>query len=402
MRPNRLSGILSVLLLSLVFSACTGAATQAAPGVTATVSVLPAASSTPAPATLTPISADPTLTPPGPTATSNLEAICPTPAGGTVQYINKDEGYCLLYPVGFAPHDEVTQAGRAFTLTGMRQTPLPKSQETITVGLTVTLTGLADGMDSHQYAANWLNLFARGQDLKPQDATIGGQPAVVVNDLPGYTAILGAFIVTKDSRYTIMLFPQPEMVPDLAENARLVWKTVTESIVFFTPQGEHYYVRPEAVCPKETSTQHLYTNYAEGYCLLYPGDFKVSSEFTGRFDGGPVLGNVEGFGDVQTSLTLGSYGYWPNQAPRQVLQPRMDKVDGSSLQDATIGGYPAVIFRDLVGPWASRQAMIQVNGSVYTIVAQPFEPQRFANGMPYLDRVWSTVTNSLKFFTPWK
>jgi hypothetical protein len=284
----------------------------------------------------------------------------------------------------------------------MRQTPEPKMQETIGVVLTVALNGLADGMDSKQYAARWLELFAEGEQLQPQEATIGGLPAVVVSGLPGYTAQLGAFIATKDSRYTIILFPQPEMVPELEENARLVWKTVTESIVFFTPQGEHYYIRPEAVCPKETDNQRLYLNIAQGYCLLYPADFKLNPQFTGRFEGGPVLGNVEGFGDVQTSLTMGSYGYWPDQNLRQVLQPRMDKVDASSLQDTKIGGHPAIIFRDLVGPWASRQAMIQVNGAVYTIVAQPFEPQRFPDGMDYLNRLWTTVTNSLEFFTSWK
>ena len=40
----------------------------------------------------------------------------------------------------------------------------------------------------------------------------------------------------------------------------------------------------------------------------------------------------------------------------QVVQ--IEQVDAASLQDATIGGYPAVIYRSPAGPWPSRQALI--------------------------------------------
>lgn len=46
--------------------------------------------------------------------------------------------------------------------------------------------------------------------------------------------------------------------------------------------------------------------------------------------------------------------------------------------------------------------MILVDGFIYTIVAQPFEPGRYPDGMPFLDRLWETVTGSLIFFDPWK
>ena len=43
-----------------------------------------------------------------------------------------------------------------------------------------------------------------------------------------------------------------------------------------------------------------------------------------------------------------------------------------------------------------------VDGFAYTIVAQPFEPEAYPDGMPYLNQVWDTVTGSLAFFDPFR
>ena len=49
-----------------------------------------------------------------------------------------------------------------------------------------------------------------------------------------------------------------------------------------------------------------------------------------------------------------------------------------------------------------RALQILVDGFAYTIVAQPFEPERYPAGMPFLDQIWTTVTGSLAFFTPFR
>ncbi len=90
------------------------------------------------------------------------------------------------------------------------------------------------------------------------------------------------------------------------------------------------------------------------------------------------------------------------ESPVELLEPRMDTIEPGSIEEVIIGGNRAVIFRNTAGPWASRQAMILVDGFIYTIVAQPFEPVRYPDGMPLLDRLWETVTESLVFFDPWK
>jgi hypothetical protein len=190
-------------------------------------------------------------------------------------------------------------------------------------------------------------------------------------------------------------------MPELAEAASLGWDTVTASIVFFPPQNQREVRRPEEVCPQESAEMRLYRDDVNGYCFLYPADFAPDPEFPGMIKGGPVLGQWEA-GDIRTYVAAGTFGHFADQTPRQVLEPRMDLIDASSVQDASIGGYPAVTFRSFQGPWPSRQAIIVVDGSVYTLVGEPWDPDKYPDGIPYLDRLWEAVTSSMAFFNPWR
>jgi hypothetical protein len=210
-----------------------------------------------------------------------------------------------------------------------------------------------------------------------------------------------AFVVANGEKYQITLSPQPEDMPELAESASLGWDTVTKSIVFFPPQSPPEVKHPDQVCPKESAEMRQYRDDVNGYCFLYPADFAPDSQFPGMIKGGPVLGQWEA-GDIRTYVAAGTFGYFPEQTPRQVLEPRLDLIDAASVQDATIGGYPAVVFRSFQGPWPSRQAIIVVNGNVYTLVGEPWDPEKYPDGIPYLDRLWEAITTSMTFFDPWR
>jgi hypothetical protein len=358
----------------------------------------------------TPVATEPTAgaptSVPEPADTPVPGTACPTATEGTTLYVNEENGFCLLYPSYFEVQPTYTdRPDEVFALIG----PLldPDAMETIAVVLTVSYNGAADGLDSAGYADKWQELYLAGIDptalnVTREDVAISGLPAVVLRNLPGYGNQRGAFLVANGIKYQIALQPQPEDVPALAEHTNLVWETVTSSIVFFPPQNDRPVVRAEDVCPPETADTRLYTRLVDGYCFLYPADFEPDPAFPGAVTGGPVVGTDPDFGNVRTSLTLGTFGSFPGQTPRDVLAPRLDLIDAASVQDVTIGGYPAVIFRDPRGPWASRQAMIMVGDFAYTIVAQPWEPERWPDGIPYLDRVWDTVTGSLAFFNKWR
>lgn len=386
-RPARLSLLIVVLLL----------ATQAC-------GILSASTPTSAPSL--PPAHSPTGTPPPapeptPTPIPDPASLCPVPGKDQSLYVSKDNGFCLLIPQGFSIQPDTLRPGEVLSLLGPRESDKPKTQEEISVSMTIAYNGPADGLDSASYARKWHGVFGGDAPYQDQTVTIGGQPAVVLSDLPGYARQRGAFLVANGIKYQITLFPQPEDMPELAEAATRGWETVTGSIVFFPPQNQREVRRAADVCPKETSEMRLYLSDTDGYCFLYPSDFAPDPAFPGMIKGGPVLGQWDG-GDIVTYVALGTFGHVENQTPRQVLEPRMDQIDSASVKDATLGGYPAVTFLSLQGPWPSRQAMIVVNGDVYTIVGEPWDPHSYPLGVPYLDRLWEAVTGSLAFFDPWR
>jgi hypothetical protein len=368
-------------------------ATQLA--VTEAATVVGTATSVPVPAALTE----------SPTTISDPTEACPTPSGETALYVNREDGYCLLYPAYFSAQFDPNRPGRILQLIGPRQEAGPKMQETAGVFLDISLNGPPEGMDSRQYAAKWLALYAPGMPLEGQEAPIGGQTATIVGDLPGFIAQRGAFIVTPEGRYTLFLSPQPGDIPELTEHAARAWETVTGSLTFFEPQADREYRRAEEVCPQAAEGQALIDSI-NGYCLLYPADFELDPDIAGRIIGGPVLGNEEGFGDIRTSLAVGTFVLPEGQTPMDIVQERMgadgSAVDPATVEETTIAGYPAVTFRGPRQPWTHRQAFIGVDGVIYTIVAQPEEPERFAEGMPYLEGVWDMAVETLAFFTPWR
>ena len=329
------------------------------------------------------------------------EDICPSPEEGTTLYVSKENGFCLLIPTGFSVEIDSQRPDEVLYLLGPRESDKPKTQEEISVWMTVAYNGPADGLDSAGYAQKWHKLFAEGAPYEEQQVTIGGQPAVVLSNLPAYTTKRGAFLVAHETKYQITLSPQPEDMPELAEAASRGWDVVTGSIVFFPPQNQREVRRPEQVCPTESADMRLYRDDLNGYCLLYPADFAPVPEFPGMIKGGPVLGEWEA-GEIRTYVAVGTYGYYQNQTPRQVLEPRLEFIDAASIQDTSIGGYPAVTFRSFGGPWPSRQAIIMVNGDAFTLVGEPWDPEKYPDGISHLDRLWDAITGSIAFFDPWR
>jgi hypothetical protein len=304
---------------------------------------------------------------PDPTVTPPPEAFCPQAGEGTTRYISRENGFCILYPDGFELRDDPQSPGSGIDLIG----PLldPDAFETIAVFMQIENTGPADGLDSAAYAERWQELYLPEMGRLPQSDL----------DLAGF-----------------------DDVPELAEPANEVWETVTESIRFFRPENDRVVRRASELCPVPGEGELGLTAWVEGYCLLYPSEYFLDPDFPGRITGGPLIDDFEPWGEIYTSLTTGTFGYFDVETPIELLQERVDSIDPDSIEEVVIGGYPAVIFRNTAGPWASRQAMILVDGFIYTIVAQPAEPLRYPDGIPHLERIWDAVTGSLAFFDPWR
>ncbi len=335
-------------------------------------------------------------------------ALCPQAAEGTTLYVSPENGFCFLYPADLKLQPDPLRPAEAVLLLG----PLadPGAMETVALNVTVANNGPADGLDSAGYAAAWLqhNMLAPGLaqasafELTQAPATIGGQPAVVVDNLPGMmTGQRGAFVVVGGIKYQVTMLPLPQDVPQLAEAATEAWDTITGSIAFFPPQNDRTVVRSTDVCPAATADTKLLIDEVGGYCLLYPADFALDPDVPTTIAGGPELGPYSDFVHVRAALSVGSYPLG-QMTPEQALKPPVENSDPNSAVAVTLGGHPAVAYDFVAGPWRQRNTIVVVDGRVYTFVAQPWDSELFPQALPDVERLWNTASSSIAFFDPWR
>jgi hypothetical protein len=351
---------------------------------------------------------DPASTDVSQTASDPAE-LCPTPDASTTLYLSRENGFCFLVPLGIEVRPDPLRPDEMIFLQGPREAAGPKQQETAAVWMQVAQNGPADGLDSAGYAQAWAERYGVSEVFGPPDppletvpATLGGVPATILKNLPGMIRMQSAFLVADDVKYQLSLAPQPGDVPELDAAAQQLWDTVTGSIAFFPRENPPPDVRAGDVCPEPTAETTFYSNDRLGLCALLPKDFLPHPEFSDVFVGGPVIGQDPDFGEVRTSVSFGSYGHVGAQTPMDLMAERMEFVQPGTLEEVSLGGYPAVTYTDINGAWPSQLAMILVDGDVYTVLVQPWDETRFPDGVPHAERAWQTLVESLAFYDPWR
>lgn len=362
-----------------------------------------------APNTQAPITSSSTSSIPAPvavtaTAPADPGSTCPATSDGTTLYISQENGFCFLVPA------EMT--GGPVTEVGARQAsfmgpPLdPASMEPASARIQVTYNGPADVADSAAYAQKWHDTFAPDSPA-PTTTTVGGQQVALLPEAPGMINQQIAFIVAGGQKYTIAS-PQPDLIPELKAIQEKAWNTITGSIVFFTPSDIPTVVLAEDVCPKAEGDKKAHIDWDGGLCMLYPASFEINSQFSagrGWFDGGPELGQLFN-APVRANLTIAYAGPSQGQTPRQLWEPRLvnqevSKIDVAGANDTTLGGQPAIVWTE-GAPLGSRQAIIVHGDRMFTIINQPYQDPGFPGGDNDVETVWTVVTQSLVFFTPWR
>jgi hypothetical protein len=393
-----------LLMILVIFSGCTSPFQAVTQTPAATQTDFPAAptdiahealpSNTPEPAETQQPTAEPT-------PTADPAADCPAPVDGSQLYVDMDNGFCLLYPADFSVYEyrEYNHPRVEFL-----QPPVSTgAPEAILTSLVVEVNGNSGEQNAARYAERWAGNFIPGQEPLLEEITVDGRSAAVYSYETEFGPITRAvFVTAHDTKYRLAGSPAPGTAPALDPLPQELWELVIGSIHFFPPQNRPDYIAPETVCPQESGSLRQYINLRDGYCLLYPVDFTPTEDFPGDFEGGPVLEDTDAYGEIYASLTAGTGGYMADTTIAELLANRLDPADAASVEVTILGGYPAATFIVSQGPWASRQAVILVNGALYTLVNQPYEPDRYPEGMPYVDSIWNAVTGSLAFFDPWR
>ena len=91
---------------------------------------------------------------------------------------------------------------------------IDREQQFAEVRLTVAFNGPAGGLDTQEYADMWQSLYVADVDVQTEPATVGGQSAVLISELPGMLPEQSAFVVANGMKYRSGFVGGPVIVDD--------------------------------------------------------------------------------------------------------------------------------------------------------------------------------------------
>lgn len=168
--------------------------------------------------------------PQAPLVSSDSSQVCPKATADTVSYVNEQEGFCLLQLLGFTVQSTVSNT------VVLESPPLGENGQAVPASLTIE--ALPDsGASSAEDIANERLGSAESAGVSQQPFTLGGEPAVLADQVPGDLATRQVFAVHDGTGYVLTLSPVDSSAPLAYQAAELLWKTVSASFTFIPRQA---------------------------------------------------------------------------------------------------------------------------------------------------------------------
>lgn len=145
---------------------------------------------------------------------------CPVGSAEVYELVDQAQGLCFVYAAAY--QIDSPQPG-TFVISG-------EAEGNVRPSLLITIEA-AEGHTLDDVQAALAADYA-GIDVTFQATTLGGQPALVSETLPGVTATRQAFVVWADRLYTLVLQPVDSALPDHSEAAEQIWAEVAGSLTF--------------------------------------------------------------------------------------------------------------------------------------------------------------------------
>ena len=239
---------LALLVFALLIAACSptgGSQEPAAETPAAAETTAPAATDAPAP-TEAPATAE----------APAEAAACPTATDDTYLLRNPQHGYCLLYPVTHKVErpnaDEVN-----LVIGGLLNTLDPRANIRVVSG---------DGVTAESFADDIVTSF-EGFEIARSATTVAGEPAVVLDNVPGQDINRQVIFTHEDRLYHVYFSPLDPANPDTLDTFA---QSILESLTFM-PVSQTVTAADECLAAK--SEQQALTSEAFGFCVLLPADF---------------------------------------------------------------------------------------------------------------------------------
>jgi hypothetical protein len=306
-------------------------------------------------------------------------------------FINLQDGYCLQYPVTQGFHVKDVLPGGIASIWGP---PLTPSFEPIRAGLTIVKESPADGRSLDEII---ILVLIENPDAQIADAaaTFAGEPAQVIEGIPGMMDSRRIYLIHNDFLYIVTLVPltdQSEFAEDVMAQRELLWQTVSESFTWLPPAV----VEQFSPCPAIEEGASPFLNVQAGYCLQYPSHYQqqhLISQNLGLLTSGvldptipePVRVTMK----IETSPANG-------RSVEQVVTDVAANYEGLTIgqSGAVLGGVTAVILTGLPGLDASRDLYAVHNDTVYHLRIDPLEIPEWAED---LEETWARILATFTF-----
>jgi hypothetical protein len=155
-----------------------------------------------------------------------LPASCVPATEAQSPYVDPGGRYCLQFPsyfrIGDVTMDRVNFYGP----------PLDQSIEPLFAALSLQVDGPAGGLALTEVVDLFVTANALGQPVTRREITLGGEPAEVVEGLPGRTLNWQAFVIHNDEVYHLSLYPKDPAFPQTEPDAQAVWLAVETTFTF--------------------------------------------------------------------------------------------------------------------------------------------------------------------------
>ena len=229
-------GLFFILLLALLIAACSPTGESQEPA-----AETPAAAPTDAPAA---------------TEAPAEAAACPTAGDDTYLLRDPRHGFCLLYPATHKVErpnaDEVV-----LVVGGLLNTLDPRAGIRVVSG---------DGVTAERFADDIVASF-EGFAIDRSETTVAGQPAVVLDNLPGQDINRQVVFTHEDRLFHLTFSPVDASAPEALDS---LMQGVLESFTFI-PVSETVTAEDECLMPR--SEEMILTSEPLGFCVLVPADF---------------------------------------------------------------------------------------------------------------------------------
>lgn len=290
---------------------------------------------------------------------------CPEVTPGTYQLVAAAQGFCTLYPDSY----NAVQGEDGSVMLYVR------SLYNDHVPLAWITYMPSEGQTLEALAAQRLAEYA-WPDTQPESIMLGGEPAVMLDNLPGQDTNRRVVAVHDDRVYDLVINGIGANYGEAGELAEALYDTVITSLQFINIEPEAtLFAGPE--CPF-AGANLWYTNEPFGYCLMLPAAYSAVSVDP---DGAEMAFYVDGVQDTTHARLFIKAKEAKGRSLEEVTMEHEAEIEkavpGSDVMwswASLLDGEPANEFRQVPGQELSRQVVTLHNGRVYTLTFLPDGP----------------------------